>query len=126
MTFFLEKFTDDYDMGADLVKMHGSTPAFALYSLAASDERAFNALALNAINRPVPLGYKNAQLGEWLFTFDDEDYGDDDIRPGYEPNDPFFTPVGDIPWPLMALLCTLLAAITTLRIRRKQVQQTNV
>ncbi len=43
-----ERFTDDYNMGADLVKMHGSTPAFALYSLAASDERAFNALALNA------------------------------------------------------------------------------
>ena len=36
---------------------------------------------------------------------DNEGYGDDDLRPGYDPNDPFFTPVGDIPWIFLLLLC---------------------
>ena len=66
-----------------------------------------------------------AKNGPRRTIINDDDYGDDDNRPGYDPNDPFFTPVGDIPWPLIALLCTLLAGITMLRIRRKQVKQTN-
>lgn len=39
---------------------------------------------------------------------DDGDYGDDgdDPRPGYDPQDPF-TPVGDIPLPLMLLFACL-------------------
>lgn len=35
---------------------------------------------------------------------DDDGYGDDDLRPGYDPNDPFATPLTDTPWSLMALL----------------------
>ena len=35
---------------------------------------------------------------------DDDGYGDDDLRPGYDPNDPFATPLTDTPWSLMTLL----------------------
>lgn len=35
---------------------------------------------------------------------DDDGYGDDDLRPGYDPNDPFATPLTDTPWMIMALL----------------------
>lgn len=69
-----ETFTPEYEMNADLVKLYGSTPVFSLYSLADTEERAFNALALDAIKQPVPLGFKNAQTGEWVFAFDDTHY----------------------------------------------------
>lgn len=71
-----ESFTGGYDMGDDLVKMHGSEPAFALYTLAGTDERVFNALALSAISQPVPVGFKNAPTGEMVFSFDDAHYDD--------------------------------------------------
>lgn len=51
--------------------------------------------------------------------------GDEDLKPDYDLEDPSLAPVGEIPWGLMALLCTLFAGITTARIRRKQVQQAN-
>lgn len=45
--------------------------------------------------------------------------GDEDLRPT-DPSDPYFTPVGDIPWLIIGLLCLLFVAIReTLRHRRK-------
>lgn len=35
---------------------------------------------------------------------DDDGYGDDDLRPGYNPNDPFATPLTDTPWLIILLL----------------------
>lgn len=50
---------------------------------------------------------------------DDSGYGNDDLRPT-DPSDPYFTPVGDIPWLIIGLLCLLFVAIReTLRHRRK-------
>ncbi len=50
---------------------------------------------------------------------DDSGYGNDDLRPT-DPSDPYFTPVGDIPWLIIGLLCLLFGAIReTLRHRRK-------
>lgn len=47
-----------------------------------------------------------------------DDYGTDgDLKPDYEPTDPFFTPVGDIPWLWMILLLVLYAI--PVRIRSK-------
>lgn len=37
---------------------------------------------------------------------DDDGYGDDPLRPGYDPQDPG-APVGDIPWPFLLALCIL-------------------
>ena len=50
---------------------------------------------------------------------DDSGYGDENLRPT-DPTDPYFTPVGDIPWLIIGLLCLLFGAIRdTLRHRRK-------
>ena len=52
---------------------------------------------------------------------DDSGYGNDDLRPT-DPSDPYFTPIGDIPWLIMGLLCLLFVAIReTLRAKRKVV-----
>ena len=69
-----ETFTPDYELNADLVKMHGSSPTLVLYSLAGTEERAFNALSLDAINQPVPLGFKHATAGLMTFAFDTAHY----------------------------------------------------
>ena len=69
-----EDFTDEYEMNADLVKMSGSTPVLELYSLASAERRAFNALSLSDMYRPVPLGFRNASIGEMTFRFDSEHY----------------------------------------------------
>lgn len=69
-----ETFTPDYELNADLVKVHGSSPTLALYSLAGTDERAFNALSLDAMSQPVPLGFKHATAGLMTFAFDTAHY----------------------------------------------------
>ena len=69
-----EDFTDAYEMNADLVKMNGSTPVLELYSLAGDEKRAFNALSLSDMYRPVPVGFRNASIGEMTFRFDSEHY----------------------------------------------------
>ena len=69
-----ETFTDEYEMNADLVKMSGSTPVLELYSLAGDEKRAFNALSLSDLYRPVTLGFRNAPIGELTFRFDSEHY----------------------------------------------------
>lgn len=49
---------------------------------------------------------------------DDDDYGDDDDLRPHDPNDPFHTPVGDIPWLLMLALAALCMAGKTLLRKR--------
>lgn len=51
---------------------------------------------------------------------DDPDYGTDYDTPGYDPNDPFFTPVGDVP---VLLLILLAALVTFFRARKLQAAQ---
>lgn len=65
-----EGFTDGYELNADLVKMSGSTPVLELYSLADTERRAFNALAMADIRTTVPLGYANAPMGQMTIAFD--------------------------------------------------------
>lgn len=55
---------------------------------------------------------------------DDDGYGDEVLRPN-DPNDPYLTPVGDIPWGLMAALCILSVGISALRSRRKRIHNIN-
>ena len=69
-----EGFTDGYELNADLVKMSGSTPVLELYSLADTERRAFNALAMADIRTTVPLGYANAPMGQMTVAFDTEWY----------------------------------------------------
>ena len=67
-------FTEAYELNADLVKMFGSAQGLSVYSIAGSEERAFNALALTDANRDVPIGFRNAPPGELTFAFDSEHY----------------------------------------------------
>jgi len=69
-----DEFTDAYEMNADLVKLFGSAQGLSVYTLAGSDERAFNALSLSNILRPVPVGFRNAPVGEMVFCFDETHY----------------------------------------------------
>ena len=43
---------------------------------------------------------------------DDDGYGDDPLRPGYDPQDPG-APIGDIPWLLMLVICIFTAVLRT-------------
>ena len=43
---------------------------------------------------------------------DDDGYGDDPLRPGYDPQDPG-APIGDIPWLLMLVFCIFTAVLRT-------------
>ena len=46
----------------------------------------------------------------------EDNYGDDNLRPNTNPTDPFFTPIGSMPW----LWMLLLAALYMLAIRRSR------
>lgn len=53
----------------------------------------------------------------------EDDYGDDDLRPDYDPDDPYFTPVGDTPWLFLLALALSWAIILKLRKRRSPINQ---
>jgi hypothetical protein len=46
----------------------------------------------------------------------EDNYGDDNLRPSTNPTDPFFTPVGSMPW----LWMLLIAALYILAVRRSR------
>lgn len=48
----------------------------------------------------------------------DDGYGDDPLRPGYDPQNPG-APIGDIPWPLMLVLSMFVVFITARRNKRE-------
>lgn len=74
-----ETFTDDYEMNADLVKLSGSSAVLEFYSLADNEKRAFNALPLQDMTRPVPLGYRNAPVGNMTISFDSAHYNTESL-----------------------------------------------
>lgn len=55
----------------------------------------------------------------------DDDYDPEDgegpLTPGYDPNDPFFTPVGDVPVLLLILLAALVTFFRTRKLKATQV-----
>lgn len=69
-------FTQEYEVNADLVKIFGEQQPMTIYSIGADNQpRAFNALPVeDAATMPVPLGYRNAQLGTMQIAFDAEHY----------------------------------------------------
>ena len=42
---------------------------------------------------------------------DDDGYGDENLRPGYDPNDPFGTPIGETPFILFELMAAAYVAL---------------
>lgn len=67
-------FTEAYELNADLAKEFGSAQPMSAYSLLASTPMAFIALPMEGINRPVPVGYRKAEMSEMTFSFDDSRY----------------------------------------------------
>lgn len=71
---YSETFSEDYEMNADLVKLSGNSAVLEFYSLAENERRAFNALHVQSMSHPVPLGFRNAQVGEMTIAFDSVHY----------------------------------------------------
>ncbi len=67
-------FTEAYELNADLAKEFGSAQPMSAYSLLASTPMAYIALPMEGINRPVPVGYRKAEMSEMTFSFDDGRY----------------------------------------------------
>ena len=62
-----QSYSSDYEIGADLEKMMGSTTKPQLYSLNNSTRMAFNALP-DSVSQHILLGYKAATAGDYTFT----------------------------------------------------------
>lgn len=72
---FNDYFTYDYELNADLVKMFGSAQPLSAYSLMTdATPLAFQALPMEAINRPIQVGYRKADMSPMTFSFDDSRY----------------------------------------------------
>lgn len=73
---YSDKFSQNYETNADLVKVFGEQQPMTIYSIGADNQpRAFNALPVeDAATIPVPLGYRNAPLGTMQIAFDAEQY----------------------------------------------------
>lgn len=73
---YSNKFSQNYETNADLVKIFGEQQPMTIYSIGADNQpRAFNALPVSdAFDIPVPLGYRNAPLGTMQIAFDAEQY----------------------------------------------------
>lgn len=83
----------------------------------------------------IPLAARNLQGGTMadqtigrsgprrVIIDDDDDYSGDDWQRPSDPNDPYFTPVGDIPWLLMLVLCMLYLPCLRYKARLSEAKQ---
>ena len=67
-------FTDNYEINADLAKEFGSAQPMSAYSLMGTTPMAFQALSIDAMARPIPVGYRKAGNEQMTFSFDDNRY----------------------------------------------------
>ena len=67
-------FTDNYELNADLAKEFGSAQPMSAYSLMGTTPMAFQALSIDAMTRPIPVGYRKAGSEQMTFSFDDSRY----------------------------------------------------
>lgn len=110
-----------------------STSAFSAYDVQPLNTQSLSMYGATSQimygNYTIPMAAKDISGGETLE--DDEPIyavirralgGEEGLRPGYDPEDPFHTPVGEVP---VALLILLAAMVTYLRARKiKATQQT--
>lgn len=67
-------YTDDYELNADLIKEFGESKKLSLYSLQMSnnDLLSYQAISYDYFDRAIPIGYRNAKIGEpIIFSLDD-------------------------------------------------------
>lgn len=67
-------YTDGYELNADLSKEFGEEQPMSAYSLMGTTPLAFQALPLESMARPIPLGYRKANMSPMTFSFDDSQY----------------------------------------------------
>ena len=70
------RFSSDYEIGADLEKMFGSGYTLALYSLANTTRLVYNALSTIDAKQLIPLGFRAPEEGEYTVSFENRYYDD--------------------------------------------------
>ena len=73
-------YTYDYEVNADLAKQFGEAQPMSVYSLMGNIPMAYQALPIDAMNRPVPVGYRKADITSMTFSFDDSRYAREQIE----------------------------------------------
>jgi hypothetical protein len=63
-----DRYTSDYEIGADLEKMFGSAYNTTIYTLSHSTRLAYNALPHQVAQMPIPLGFRAAEEGEYTIS----------------------------------------------------------
>ena len=73
-------YSYDYEVNADLAKQFGEAQPMSVYSLMGNIPMAYQALPIDAMNRPVPVGYRKADITSMTFSFDDSRYAREQIE----------------------------------------------
>ena len=63
-----DRYTSDYEIGADLEKMFGSAYNTTIYTIGNSTRLAYNALPHSQAQLPIPLGFRTAEDGEYTIS----------------------------------------------------------
>ena len=63
-----DKYSSEYEVGADLEKMFGSGYTLATYSLSNGTRLAYNALSQTDAQQLIPIGYRAPEDGEYTFS----------------------------------------------------------
>ena len=63
-----DRYTTDYEVGADLEKMFGNGYTLATYSLSQGTRLAFNALSTADAAQVIPVGYRAPEAGQYTFA----------------------------------------------------------
>ncbi len=62
------RYSSAYEIGADLEKMFGEAYTLAAYTLSQGTRLAFNALSMAEASRPIPVGYRAPEAGQYTFA----------------------------------------------------------
>ena len=63
-----DRYTSNYEIGADLEKMFGSAYNTTIYTISQSTRLAYNALPHNIAQQSIPLGFRAAEEGEYTIS----------------------------------------------------------
>ena len=75
-----DRFSQTYEVGADLAKMIAQTSVLHVYSLNGATRLAFNALDVETAAQPIPLGVCIPQTGSYTFRFDKRQYDPEQLE----------------------------------------------
>ena len=67
-----DKYTSEYEIGADLEKMFGNNYTLAVYSLSEDVRLAFNAMSTTDAKQVIPIGFRAPEDGEYTFSLNEK------------------------------------------------------